>query len=226
MTYLIMHMWFCLIIAFLLGAVLGYLLCKIFCKNKVNIRTVETVDALLDDEAFDDIPDMPPGLTANIAAYDPQDLVFIEELDTDINLDNEKDYGIQTLEGIGPRTGDLFRSIGVSTVGDYIRRLHSPALRRKAAEDLGIKIDPLHEWASMSDLLRIEGIDHQFSELMHASGILTVADLANSGANLLVTKMESVNNAGPQLISPSVPTADQLKSWIKRAKTMTAAVSV
>lgn len=225
MTYLIVQMWLCLIVAFFLGALFGFSLCRMFCKNKVGIRAGESMGTLLDDAPFDDIPDMPAGLVVQEPVFDPADLIFIENLDTDVDLDS-KEYSIQTLEGIGPRTGDLFRSIGVATVGDYIRRLHSPALRHEAAKNLSIKIEPLHEWASMSDLLRINGIDHQFSELMHASGILTVTHLANSDATSLAMKMDTVNNAGPQLISPSVPTTDQLEEWIKRAKTMAPTISV
>lgn len=230
MTYLIMQMWAHLLVAFFVGMFLGYLLCKMLSRSRgvPHYNYSPDVDDLGE---FDDIPDMPAGLTPVVAAkpsytdFPPESFEHIVELDTDVDLDS-KSYGIQTLEGIGPRTGDLFRSIGVATVGDYLRKLHSPGLRVKAAEELSIKIEPLHEWASMSDLLRIAGVDHQFSELMHASGIQTVSDLAHSTGELLVAKMEAVNNAGPQLISPQVPDIGQVNEWIARAKTMAPAVSV
>ena len=160
-----------------------------------------------------------------VAAVMPAIDADVSDLDTDVALDSDA-YAIQTLEGVGPKTGDLFRGYGVASVGDYLRKLHSPERREQAADDLGILAKPLHEWASMSDLLRVEGIDHQYAELTSAAGIGTVADLAHSEADALAAKMEEVNKAGKQLIAPTSPSADEVNGWIARARGMKAVVSI
>jgi len=211
MTYLLMQMLICLLIAFILGLILGWLLCKI-CKGcKACCKPDGSCNT---DKGSCDMPAVALAVDADIT-----------DLDTNVNLDGDG-YVIETLEGVGPKTGDLFRGYGVATVGDYLRKLHSSDRRDKAADDLGILVKPLHEWASMSDLLRIDGIDHQYSELAYRAGIETVADLAASNGTSLAQKMETVNNAGKQLIAPTVPTASEVDGWVANARGMKAVVSV
>lgn len=200
MTYLMTQMLICLLIAFLLGLFLGWLLCKIFCKCSKE----EQVEAVL---PVSDV--MAP----------------MQDIDSSVDLDGDG-YAVETLEGIGPQTGKLFRGYNVPTVGAYLRNLHSAGLREKAATDLGIKIEPIHEWASMSDLLRVAGIDHQYSELTYRAGVKTVGELASSQSDALASKMEQVNNAGTQLIAPTVPSVDEVASWIAKAKHMKAVVTL
>jgi len=200
MSYLIMQMLICLLIAFILGLILGYLICKLFCcgKKSCDAKVAPAVGAV-------------PGVV---------------DLDTSVNLDADG-YAIETLEGIGPQTGDSFRGYGVATVGDYLRKLNQPQAREVAAESLGMsRVKMLHDWASMSDLLRVEGIDHQYAELTLAAGVQTVGELARADASSLAAQMESVNNAGKQLIAPTVPSAGEVSDWISRAKHMKAVVSV
>ncbi len=214
MSYLILQMWLCLLIAFLLGAILGCLWCKIFCcgKNKgYDMSGLKEHDVM-------------PASTiaaAPIAAMAPKPQGMIIPL----HLDGDG-YDIQTLEGIGPQTGDQFRSIGVATVGDYLRHLHTAEQREDAAERLEIRVKPLHGWATMADVLRVRGVNHQFAELLHESGILTIGQLADSDAGALTAKMEEVNVAGKQKIAPEVPTFSEVSSWVREANTMDDIISL
>lgn len=220
MTYLITQILLCLIIAFLLGLLLGYLLCKI-CSCK-GCKTCKHKQGEVD--AKDDVRNLSTPKSF-VSKYDEAEDTATINLDTDVDLDADI-YDIETLEGIGPQTGNLLRGYGVATVGDYLRKLHSPRAREQAAKDLNILVKPLHDWASMSDLLRVEGIDHQYAELVHATGISTVVDLAHSNAEELTGEMETVNNAGKQLIAPTVPNADEVRDWIARARGMSPVVTV
>ena len=212
MIYLITQILLCLLVAFLLGLLVGYLLCKLFCGSKKNNHSVDTDDNL--------------AAAGFVSPYvDDEDDTAMISLDTDINLDEEI-YDIETLEGIGPQTGDLFRGYGISSVGDFLRKLHSPSSRKQAAKDLNILEKPLHDWASMSDLLRVVGIDHQYAELAHAAGIKTVGELGRSDAEYLTAEMVRVNSAGKQLIAPTAPSSDVVSDWINTAKDMSPVVSV
>ncbi len=225
MTYLIIQMFICLLIAFLLGLLIGWLLCKIFCCRKdKHCDTGATCDA---PQSAMSSTAAPAAAAASMASssYDDEDDTVMIGLDTNVDLDADG-YAIETLEGIGPQTGNLFRGYGVSSVGDYLRKLHAAPAREQAAKDLNILVKPLHDWASMSDLLRVEGIDHQYAELTYAAGIQTVNDLANSDASQLVNEMDRVNNSGKQHIAPTVPSADDVAGWIALAKNMSPVVSV
>lgn len=212
MTYLITEIWIALIIAFLIGLLLGFLLCKICCgKKKVTNKKDKKSDAK--DENLAVLAAM---------AEDTGDAVI--DLDSSVDLEDES-YNVQTMEGIGPSTGDLFRGYGVATVGDYLRKLHSPHQREQASKDLNILRKPLDNWASMADFLRVDGVDHQFAELLQAAGLATIKELANSDAAHLANHMDEVNQSGKQLIAPTSPSSDQIENWIGQARGMAQVVT-
>lgn len=255
MSYLISQMFFCLIITFVCGLVLGYLLCKILCKcdkkdevistkkKPSSTSLTEAKSGLMADnsdtstEANNATPsaaniatNTASAATSSVAAApisstDKDKTPNLTTLDSAVDLDSDS-YTIETLEGIGPKTGKMFREYGITTIGDYLRKLHSHEAREQAAKDLEIRVKPLHGWASMSDLLRIQGMDHQYAELAFASGIKTVGELAASNANELKNTMETTNKAGKQLIAPKVPSSDEVTNWVDVAKHMQAVVSV
>ena len=218
MTYLITQILLCLSIAFILGFLLGWLFSKI-CSGSDNKNQEEGADHVSAVTSSSDSAVVSEGLVAD---YDDTATI---ELDTAVDLDAAS-YDIETMEGIGPQTGNLFRGYGVATVGDFLRKLHQPLSREQAAKDLNILVKPIHDWASMADLLRVEGIDHQYAELVYATGIQTVGELARSESSHLVEEMERANNAGKQLISPTVPSTEEVDGWIARAKNMSPVVSV
>jgi len=205
MIYLISHITFSLFIAFLLGLWMGYLLFK----KKEASSALEDVLPLEGNITVQEATD-PNIENAPLAAED-----YMSDVDLDGN-----DYAIETLEGIGPKTGSMFRDFGIATIGDYLRRLHEPGAREKASEELNILIKPLNNWASMADLLRVGGMNHQFAELAYATGVLTVGELASSNAASLAAKMERTNKAGRQNIAPEAPNADMVADWIERAKSL------
>jgi predicted flap endonuclease-1-like 5' DNA nuclease len=214
MTYLITEISIALFVALLIGFFLGFLFCKIVCgKKKSNHDQVDDTDTDLDDDQ--------DYISAEI---DDENEGAVIDLDTSVDLETEG-YHIQTLEGIGPSTGDLFRGYGVATVGDYLRKLHAPHQREQVSKDLNILRKPLDNWASMADFLRVDGIDHQYAELLQASGLATIKDLANSEAVHLANHMEEVNKSGKQLIAPTSPSPDQVEKWIGQARGMAQVVT-
>jgi len=217
MTYLITQILLCLLIAFVLGLLLGWLLCKLCCGKRKNCN-----DGACDVPTTTAATAAPAAAAGFVSDYDDTATI---DLGTAVDLDASA-YEIETLEGIGPQTGNLFRGYGVATVGDFLRKLHQPMSREEAAKELNILVKPLHDWASMADLLRVEGIDHQYAELTYAAGIQTVGELARSDAQHLAGEMDRVNNAGKQLIAPTSPSAEEVNDWIGRAKNMSPVVSV
>jgi len=212
MTYLITEISIALLIAGLIGFFLGFLFCKIVSGGKKCTR-----DHLVENDTESDEDDLD-----DLIVDDAEGAVI--DLDTSVDLEAEG-YHIQTMEGIGPSTGDIFRGYGIATVGDYLRKLHAPHHREQAAKDLNILRKPLDNWASMADFLRVDGIDHQFAELMQAAGLSTVKDLANSEADHLTNHMEEVSKSGKQLIAPTSPSKDQIEGWIAQARGMAQVVT-
>lgn len=149
----------------------------------------------------------------------------LDEIDSGVNLSG-KGYEIETLEGVGPKTATALREIGIATISDFLRQAHTPEQREYIASQIAVRPKMVHSWASMSDLLRIHGIDHQSAELMHKSGIHSVADLAKKNVSTFVSEMEHTNTAGKRSIAPQVPTSNQMSLWIAEASTMKPAIKL
>ena len=75
----------------------------------------------------------------------------------------------------------------------------------------------------MADLMRINGIGPQFSELLKASGVDTIKELRTRNAANLATKMAEVNEQ--KKLSKTSPVESVIAGWIEKAKTMEPGVS-
>ncbi len=208
MSYLLSQIFFCLLLAFACGVVVGFLACRLYCKCQKNEATQPQKAASPVASAIKN--------TERSESYNPR-------VDVPAYLSGDE-YSIETLEGIGRQTGNMFRDYGIATIADYLCKLYDPASREAAANELNVRVKPLHDWASMCDLMRVPSINHQDAELAHAAGINEVGDLARADAQQLHDAMVQVNEAGKKRISPDVPDLDQVAQWIDEAQNVNALV--
>ena len=68
----------------------------------------------------------------------------------------------------------------------------------------------------MADLMRINGVGEEYSELLEAAGVDTVKELRNRNAENLTTKMAEVN-AEKKLVR-QVPSLKMVEKWVAQAK--------
>jgi len=64
--------------------------------------------------------------------------------------------------------------------------------------------------------MRIPGIGGQFADLLEASGMHSVVDLANQTAKTLTVEMSRVSMRGGR--AQKIPSADTVASWIAEAR--------
>ena len=172
-------------------------------------------------------PPPPPMATKNriVAPPPPKPIRSTKATSGDIDLDSAVNLGgsgyeIETLEGVGPKTGVALRDIGITTIAGFLTNAYLASQRSDIAAKIAVRPKMVDSWASMSDLLRVDGVDHQAAELMHKSGLKNVADLAKQDSASFITKMEEVNTAGKRSIAPEVPSNDSVSSWVTQAKSM------
>ncbi|MFQ3577056.1 MAG: DUF4332 domain-containing protein, partial [Cytophagales bacterium] len=91
-------------------------------------------------------------------------------------------YKIEEIEGIGPVLGEKFRSVGVNNTDTLLENTKTPKQRKELAEKTGIDEKKILKFANMVDLFRVKGIGSEFSELLEASGVDTVPELAQRNA--------------------------------------------
>ncbi len=127
------------------------------------------------------------------------------------------------IEGVGPAYAAKLEAVGVKTTDELLKMGATPKGRKELAEKSGITEKLILEWVNRVDLYRIKGIGSEYSDLLEASGVDTVVELANRKPENLVAKMTEVNEA--KHLVRKLPTLAQVQDWVKQAKELPRAVS-
>ena len=125
-------------------------------------------------------------------------------------------YKIIDVEGIGDVYAAKLTEAGINTVEELLEKGKKPAGRAELAEKTGISPKLILTWANHADLMRINGVGPQFSELLEAAGVDTVKEFRHRVAENLCTKMNEINEAN-HLVG-RVPSVTELQKMIDQAK--------
>ena len=86
-------------------------------------------------------------------------------------------YKIIDVEGIGPVYGEKLLAAGIKDTDALLEKCSKPAGRKALEEETGISGKLILTWTNHCDLMRINGVGPQFSELLEAAGVDTVKEL-------------------------------------------------
>lgn len=92
----------------------------------------------------------------------------------------------------------------------------TPQGRKELADETGIDEETILAAVKKMDLMRIDGVGAVYAELLHASGVETVPDLARRNPANLTAKMAEVNESAN--IAEVLPSADEVTGWVNQAK--------
>ena len=127
-------------------------------------------------------------------------------------------YKIIDVEGIGNVYAAKLTAIGINTVEELLEKGKKPAGRAELAEKTGISSKLILTWCNHADLMRINGVGPQFSELLEAAGVDTVKEFRHRSAENLCAKMNEINEA--KHLVGRVPVVSELQKMIDQAKEM------
>jgi predicted flap endonuclease-1-like 5' DNA nuclease len=201
MGFLIEQFWLCLLLAFLLGVLLGWLLRHWRCRAEVEALEEELRRAQMAQPLEPAEADVETVQVKAVAAP-------VAELDRD-------SYPIEEVEGIGSGYGKALRAMGIATTLDLLDRGRTSDQRQKIASDLDREqVDErvVTSWASMCDLMRLPGIRGQFAELLEFSSINSVQELAEQKTDSLARRLGDVNEAEHRV--PELPSREAVEAWI------------
>ena len=125
-------------------------------------------------------------------------------------------YKIIDVEGIGEVYSKKLIEAGINTVDDLLEKCAKPAGRKELAEASGISAKLILTWTNHADLMRINGVGPQFSELLEAAGVDTVKEFRHRKAENLVAKMIELNEQ-KNLVN-RVPSVTEVQRMIDQAK--------
>jgi predicted flap endonuclease-1-like 5' DNA nuclease len=130
---------------------------------------------------------------------------------------------ITKIEGIGPGYAAKLAEAGIRTTEALLKAAANRKGRQKLAEQTGLSNLLILEWINRADLMRIKGVGEEYSDLLEATGVDTVKELAyRRPDNLHKALLET--NSKKHLVRRA-PSLNEIKSWVKQAKTLPPAVS-
>lgn len=130
---------------------------------------------------------------------------------------------VKDIEGVGEALAAKLAEAGVKTVEGLLEVGGTKKGRVELAESTGISEKLILKFVNHADLFRLNGVGPQMAELLEASGVDSVAELAQRNAANLTAKMAEVNEA-KNLVN-RVPSETEVTKWIEESKTLPKAVT-
>jgi hypothetical protein len=127
-------------------------------------------------------------------------------------------YSIAEMHAIAPFYARKLKAAGIRSTTRLLERAATPKLRRELAEQTGIPMRLILDWANIADLTRIRGIALDYAELLFAAGVNTVKDLGRRNAATLVARMAELNRDKHKV--ELLPSEKRVARWIAVAKSM------
>ena len=123
---------------------------------------------------------------------------------------------IEEVEGIGEVLGGKLRSAGVQTTDDLLEKGGPRSARRLLAETSGIDESRILEWVNHADLMRLPGVGAEYSDLLEAAGVDSLAELARRNPDNLAQTFQELDAARPNVVR-RVPSAETVRGWVEAA---------
>lgn len=125
---------------------------------------------------------------------------------------------LTSIQGIAEATEKKLNTAGITSVDELLEKGATPKGREELAAKSGLPASQILRFVNYADLFRIKGIAGQTAELLEASGVSTVAELAQRNPGNLAAKLKETNDA--KKLTGKVPTEKQVGEWIEAAKTL------
>lgn len=129
-------------------------------------------------------------------------------------------YKIIDVEGIGPVYGEKLQAAGIKDTDALLEKCAKPRWPQGTRRRDRISGKLILTWTNHCDLMRINGVGPQFSELLEAAGVDTVKELKHRVPANLQAKLEEVN-AEKNLVN-RVPAVAEVEKMIAQAKELPA----
>ncbi|MCP5362086.1 MAG: DUF4332 domain-containing protein [Hyphomicrobiales bacterium] len=185
MIYLIFQLGLYLLIAAILGGIIGY--------QYGRRRSSETQEENVD-------------FATELMRAGDEDFVVLEGRD------------IQEVEGIGAGYSRRLKALGIKDLAGLLRK----GLTEKGVKEMSgaVRIDGaiVQKWVAMTDLLRVPGMNGQFAELLQASGIGSVQQLAKENPSRLAKTIVQVNQKERRMPEADMPERQVVRQWIDNAR--------
>ena len=119
------------------------------------------------------------------------------------------------IEGIGEKYAKKLEKEGISDVEDLLPLTYRQI--KELAEKTVISIKLIDKWQEHANLMRIDGVGPEYSDVLNQVGIDSVKELARRNPQNTLDKMVELDKEKPDVIR-KLPTLKNIESWINEAK--------
>jgi predicted flap endonuclease-1-like 5' DNA nuclease len=130
---------------------------------------------------------------------------------------------IVDIEGVGEAYAEKLKAAGIKTVEVLLEKGATPAGRKEIESKTGLSGKYILKWVNHADLFRIKGVAGQYAELLEATGVDTVAELAQRKPENLHPAMVKANEE-KKLVNV-VAALSKVSDWVDQAKKLPRKVS-
>jgi predicted flap endonuclease-1-like 5' DNA nuclease len=125
---------------------------------------------------------------------------------------------LSEVQGIGETYAAKLNSGGIKTIEQLLAAGETHKGRKELSDKTGIGDALILKWVNHADLFRIKGVAGQYAELLEASGVDTVIELATRNPEHLLQKMEEINKK-KNLVN-RLPVLSMITDWVEQAKSL------
>lgn len=125
---------------------------------------------------------------------------------------------IQNIESIAAKYSMLLIKAGIEDQLQLLTSCASRKARQQLAEQTKIHCNLINKWTGQADLVRINGVGQDFSELLSMVDICSVSDLCKANAQQLYLRMKKANSERP--VTKNIPSEETIQDWIAQARTL------
>ena len=130
---------------------------------------------------------------------------------------------MEEVEGIGPIEAEKLALVGIGTAEALLDKGAKRGDRAAIEKATGISETLILKWVNRVDLMRINGVGSEYSDLLEAAGVDSPAELAQRNAASLATTFQEVDAARPNMVR-RVPSESEVAGWIAQAKDLSKVV--
>lgn len=127
------------------------------------------------------------------------------------------------IEGIGASYARKLKGAGIRSIEALLKKGASRKGREEIVKKTRISHAQILRWVNHADLFRIKGVGGEYSELLEASGVDSIPELAQRKPDHLFAKMIQVNQA--KRLVRKTPAESQVRRWVSQAKRISRVVT-
>jgi len=127
-------------------------------------------------------------------------------------------HSVKDIKGIGEIFAAKLAARKVTTTDELLLFGATADGRESLRATTGVHSRQILRWCNWADLMRIQGIGPQFTQLLEAAGVGSLKDLAGSRAENLKARIE--DEIRLMRLSAAPPSLTEVRRWITEARMM------